>query len=295
MRSVKLLIAAGAASLMSTAAFAADMPIMPPPPAMYAPPPQPCCDFGGWYLRGDIGFSNQQVKDMKLNNPANYSGLSSFEQTTNFDAAPTFQVGVGYQFNNWFRADVTGQYRGKSNFKGTDNFTFPWGGGTASGIDNYNASKSEVLVLANAYADLGTWWCVTPFIGAGVGAARVSINGFTDTGANNANFTALGVPVVSGPPVASFATAASGSQWNFAWAIHAGIGYKISPNATLEFAYHYVNLGDGITGVASTFDGSSSGHVFKFNDITSHDLTLGVRWNFDTPPAPVPMPLVRKG
>jgi opacity protein-like surface antigen len=258
MRSVKLLIAAGAASLMSTAAFAADMPIMPPPPAMYAPPPQPCCDFGGWYLRGDIGFSNQQVKDMKLNNPAAYSGLSSFEQTTNFDAAPTFQVGVGYQFNNWFRADVTGQYRGKSNFN-------------------------------------GTWWCVTPFIGAGVGAARVSINGFTDTGANNANFTALGVPVVSGPPVASFATAASGSQWNFAWAIHAGIGYKISPNATLEFAYHYVNLGDGITGVASTFDGSSSGHVFKFNDITSHDLTLGVRWNFDTPPAPVPMPLVRKG
>jgi opacity protein-like surface antigen len=295
MRSVKLLIAVGAASLLPTAAFAADMPIMPPPPAMYAPPPQPCCDFGGWYLRGDIGFSNQQVKDVKLDNPAAYSGLSSFEQTTNFDAAPTFQVGVGYQFNNWFRADVTGQYRGKSNFKGTDNFTFPWGGATASGIDNYNASKSEVLVLANAYADLGTWWCVTPFIGAGVGAARVSINGFTDTGANNAQLTGLGVPFVGGPPVASFATAASGSQWNFAWAIHAGIGYKISPNATLEFAYHYVNLGDGITGVASTFDGSSSGHVFKFNDITSHDLTLGVRWNFDTPPAPVPMPLVRKG
>ena len=56
MRSVKSLIAAGAASLLSSAAFAADMAIMPPPPA-YAPPPV-VEDFGGWYLRGDIGFSN---------------------------------------------------------------------------------------------------------------------------------------------------------------------------------------------------------------------------------------------
>ena len=63
MRSVKFLIAAGAATLMSSAAFAADMPIAPPP--AYAPPPV-VEDFGGWYLRGDIGFSNQRVN--RLNN-----------------------------------------------------------------------------------------------------------------------------------------------------------------------------------------------------------------------------------
>ena len=290
MRSVKYFIAAGAASLVSSVAFAADMPIAAPP--MYGPPP---AEFGGWYLRGDIGFSNQSVKDVKLSDPTRYTGLSSFQQTTDFDTAGTFQVGVGYQFNNWFRADITGQYRGKSNFNGTDLLTFPWGGGTASGIDNYNASKSEWLVLANGYVDLGTWWCVTPFIGAGVGAARVSISGFTDTGVSNANFTGLGAPVVSGPPVASFATAASASTWNFAWALHAGLGYRISPNVTLELAYSYVNLGDGVTGVASTFDGSAGGHVFQFHDITSNDVKLGVRWDLAPPmPAYVP-PLVTKG
>ena len=289
MRSVKSLIAAGAASLFSSVAFAADLPIAAPP--MYAPPP---VDFGGWYLRGDIGFSNQSVRDVKLSDPTRYSVLSSFNQTTAFDTAGTYQVGVGYQFNNWFRADITGQFRGKSNFKGTDLFTFPWGGRVANGIDNYNASKSELLFLANGYVDLGTWWCVTPFIGAGIGTARVSISNFTDTGVTNANFTTLGVPVVSGPPVASFATAASASQWNFAWALHAGLGYKVTQNVTLELAYSYLNLGDGITGVVSTFDGSAGGHIFKFREITSHDLTLGVRWNFDNPPAPV-MPLVRKG
>jgi len=288
MRSV-ISLAAGAATLLSSTAFAADMAIAPPP---YAPPVVE--DFGGWYLRGDIGFSNQSVKDVKLSNPASYQGLSSFNQTTDFDAAGTYQIGVGYQFNNWFRADITGQYRGRSNFQGTDLITFPWGGSTASGSDNYSASKSELLILANAYADLGTWWCVTPFIGAGVGAARVSISNFTDSGLNNANYTALGVPVVSGPPVASFASAPSGSKWNFAWALHAGLGYQVTPNLTLELAYSYVNLGDGVTGVVSTFDGSAGGHVFNFRNITSNDVTLGVRWNLDTPPPPPP-PLVTKG
>ena len=58
MRSVKFLVAAGAAALLSSVAFAADMPMMQSP--MYAP--APIEDFGGWYLRGDIGFSNQRVK-----------------------------------------------------------------------------------------------------------------------------------------------------------------------------------------------------------------------------------------
>ena len=56
--------------------------------------------------------------------------------------------------------------------------------------------------MANAYVDLGTWWCITPFIGAGVGAARVSIADFSDTGVTK-RITGLGVPVVSGPTVTS--------------------------------------------------------------------------------------------
>ena len=287
MRSVKSLLAAGAASLLSTAAFAADMPIATP---HYAPPP--VADFGGWYLRGDIGFSNQKVDNLRNTDETLYTGLTSFQQNTAFDSAGVFGVGVGYQVNNWFRADITGQYRGRSNFKGVDQFTFPWGGGLASGSDNYNASKSELLFLANAYVDLGTWWCVTPFIGAGVGAARVTISNFTDSGLNNANFDQLGNPVVSGPPVSSFVSMASASKWNFAWAAHAGLAYKVNPNLTLEVAYSYVDMGEGITGVGQTFDGTAV-KAFKFKDITSHDLMFGMRWNLYSP-APA-YPLVTKG
>jgi len=275
------LLAAGAASLMSGAAFAADLPIA-PPPQYYAPPPVE--EFGGWYLRGDIGFSNQRVKDIHYGRESAYTPLTSFSQQSSFDAAGVFDLGVGYQFNNWFRADVIGQYRGNSGFSATDRLTGLSGGVPYSGIDNYGGSKSEWLVMANGYVDLGTWWCVTPFVGAGLGAARVTVSNFTDTGANT-------IPLST----ASFASAPSGSKWNLAWALHAGLAYKVSPGVTLELAYTYLDMGSGQTGVLSAFDGTTTNNVFKFKDITSHDLKLGVRWDLNSPPAYAPPPLVTKG
>src|SRR3981189_2822469 len=137
MRSVKYLIAAGAASLLSSVAFAADMPSIMPAP-MYAP--APIEDFGGWYLRGDIGFSNQRVD--RLNNVLDAKKTTS-AQSLSFNTAGIFGVGVGYKVNNWFRADVTGEYRGNSQFFGTDAITYPGGVGT----DTYHATKNEWVVL----------------------------------------------------------------------------------------------------------------------------------------------------
>jgi opacity protein-like surface antigen len=280
MRSVKFIVAAGAASLLSSMASAADMAIA-PPPMPYAPP---VADFGGWYLRGDIGFSNQRVDNIRNTNSALYANLLSFQEKTGFDTAGTYQIGAGYQFNHWFRVDVTGEYRGNSNFHGLDLTSFPIGGGAVGfGSDVYNAQKSEWLFLANAYADLGTWYCITPYIGAGIGTARVQIANFTDAGVNN-----------SGGAVPSLVSAATGSQWNFAWALHAGLAYQVNPNMTVELGYSYVNLGNGTTGVDSAFDGSVGGHVFQFHNITSQDVKLGVRWNLWSPPAYAP-PLITKG
>jgi opacity protein-like surface antigen len=271
MRSVKSLLAAGAASLLSSVAFAADMAIAPPP--QYAPPPV-VEDFGGWYLRGDIGFSNQRVE--RLNNVLDSDAIAS-RQNNSFGTAGIFGLGVGYKVNNWFRADVTGEYRGNSQFFGTDHLIYP---GPAYGVDTYNATKSEWVVLGNAYVDLGTWWCVTPFIGAGVGGARVSIANFTDTNTPNAG-------VAFGDNVA---------KWNFAWAAHAGLAYKVTPNFTVELAYRYLDMGDGLTGDLRRFDGVNAiNNPTTFKNITSHDLKLGVRWNLESPQVYAPAPLMRKG
>ncbi|WP_028349391.1 outer membrane protein [Bradyrhizobium murdochi] len=275
MRSVKSFIAAGAATLLSQAAFAADMAIAPPP---YAPAPV-VEDFGGWYLRGDIGFSNQRVD--RLNNALDATTTSSV-QTNTFNTAGIFGLGVGYKVNNWFRADVTGEYRGNSQFLGKDVITFPGGFGT----DTYHATKSEWVVLGNAYVDLGTWWCVTPFIGAGVGGARVSIANFTDQGITN----------IGGVTSPSLAFGDNVAKWNFAWAAHAGIAYKVTPNFTVELAYRYLDMGDGLTGDLRTFDGTNGiNNPTTFKNITSHDLKLGVRWDLTSPEVYAPPPLIRKG
>lgn len=281
MRSLKYFIAATAASVLSSAALAADLPIAPPP--AYAPPPP--ADFGGWYLRGDIGFSNQNAKNIIDTNSAAYNNVA-VTQTSSFSSAGIYGGGVGYQFNNWFRMDVTGQYRGKSTLTGLDvvTGTGPFTG--FRGTDMYTGTKSELLFLANAYVDLGTWWCITPFIGAGIGTARVSIADFTDVG-----------DFINGGQQHSLVYAGTGSKWNFAWAAHAGLAYKVSPGLTLELAYSYVNMGDGITGPSYSFDQTTNTtHApFAVKGISSNDVKLGVRWSLEPTPMYAPPPLVTKG
>ena len=285
MRSVKFLVAAGAASLLSSMAFAADLAIA-PPPMSYAPP----VDFGGWYLRGDIGMSNQSFGSLhsRLIDAVNTNFPGSLQNHGfGFDSSTTFDIGVGYQFNNWFRVDITGEWRGKANLHGSQNL--PSGSAFALanqqvGVDNYSGSKSEAVFMANAYIDLGTWWCVTPFIGAGIGTSYNRISGFRDDG-----FT-----FTTGALSNSTFYGDDAGKWNFAWAVYAGLSYQVTHNVSIELAYRYISLGNGMTGPTRAFDGSVVADPFILKNITSNDIKLGVRWSLESPPVYAP-PLITKG
>jgi opacity protein-like surface antigen len=269
---VKIVVFAGATALLASAASAADMPM---PPMMPMPQVE---EFGsGWYLRGDIGMSNQRVGSM-FN--VLYGAVSSVDTVQKeFDSAPIFGVGLGYQFNNWLRVDVTGEYRGKANFHGLDIVR----AGASIFTDEYRASKSEWLVLANAYLDLGTWWHFTPFVGAGVGMSRNTISSFLDVNT----------------PFNGVAFGGTQSKWNFAWALHAGIAYKATQNMTIEFAYRYVSLGDALSGDIVDFTGVNNvNNPMEFRNLTSHDFKLGIRWMLEPMPVSQPYslpPLMRRG
>ncbi len=259
---------AAAAGLAITTANAADM--APPPPIVVVPV------YSGWYLRGDIGMTNQQTTS--LTNVVS-PGTSVGTKFLTFDSAPLLSMGAGYQFNNWLRFDVTGEYRGNAHFHGQQVATF---GGVIL-PDDYSASKSEWLFLANAYVDLGTWWCITPFIGAGIGTSRNTISSFVDTGATQAG--------LGGNSILSTTYGENASKWNLAWAAYAGLAYKVAPGLNLELTYRYVNLGHAATGLTNSFDGVTVVNApgFNFGDITSQDVMLGFRWNLPTelPVAPV--------
>ena len=140
----------------------------------------PAGDTGSGFFRL-VSARRHRLQQSKCRQPVQcelrrLSSVSNIDK--GFDAAPLFGLGIGYTINNWLRVDVTGEYRGKANFHGLDVGAIP-GGGFAD--DRYFGSKSEWTFLFNGYVDLGTWWNITPFIGAGVGVSRNTISNFGDS------------------------------------------------------------------------------------------------------------------
>lgn len=256
----------------ATAASAADFPSYkdaPPasPSIKDVPPPAPMPLHQSWYLRGFIGMTNQDVGSFR---PGDFNKDMTIVHA-GFDSAPLYGLGLGYVHSPWLRFDVTGEYRGKSSFRGLEHFVDR--GNICKANPNvlavcpseHTGSKSEWLFLANTYFDLGNWYGVTPYVGAGLGTANVKLHDFTSVGT----------------PHESVWWASDDSQWNFAWALHGGLAYEVTPNVTVDLAYRYVDMGDGKTGAYDTYDPSKSALApTKLNDITSHDVMLGVRWNF---------------
>src|SRR5262245_2779444 len=273
MVSAKIFGLAGAAALLSSTALAADLP-PPLPPPVYRPP----VVDSGWYLRGFIGMSNQFVNNISHPSFATAPQFV-FLDKGGFDSAPFFGGGVGYQWNNWLRVDLTAEYRGKAKFHALDRFL----NGVNFNTNDYTASKSEFVGLVNAYLDRGTWWCITPFIGAGVDFAYNKIEHFRDTN------------VIAG----GGGWADAGEKTNLAWALHAGASYKVTSNFAVDLSYRYLNLGKAETGLLVNLDPTfSSGnplHPVTFNNLQSHDVMLSVRWLLQQEPPPAPYPIMRKG
>ncbi len=243
-------------------------------------------DFGGWYLRGDIGFSNQRVR---ASSTCSYDTPATVvvSQTTASTPRASSASASAIKFNNWFRADVTGEYRGKRELpRPRHRITYQR---RAVGTDTYHATKNEWLVLANAYVDLGTWWCITPFIGAGIGGARIAIIELHRAGvANNGRAARV-------PGLAYGDNARSG--------ISPGPCMPVLPTRSRRHFTDRTGLSlrsiwaTALTGDMRTFDGINAvNNPMTFKSITSHDLKLGVRWDLIQPAglyAPPPL-LIRK-
>jgi opacity protein-like surface antigen len=282
---------AGAASLLSTAALAADLPPPLPPPVFRAPV---VVETGGWYLRGDVGVGMQQYKsfDFTQTNVGVGGVWPASWRIDVKDIKDTFFIGggIGYSWNNWLRFDVTAEYRADVKFKAVGSYTEFCASGRC--FDAYDGDHAAIVGLVNAYLDLGTWWCLTPFIGAGVGGAYHRTDALTDVGYGLApgNF-----PI----SVLGYANTEH-TNWSFAWALHAGVAYTVTPNFKVEFAYRYLNMGNAQTsevlcGGSGCGTGTGPRAYYTLTDFDSQDFRIGVRWMLQ-PDAPPPIyPLMRKG
>ncbi len=283
-RSFALLLAAAIAVGASASARAADLLPPPPPPPMEPPPPP---EFGGWYLRGDVGVGANELSSV----------TSTFTNPTVLVPAPVMNAvnigdsafagaGVGYQFNNWFRFDVTGEYRTAVQYSAIQSYTDIWSapglspcGFNARCHDLYHGQHSAAVFLANAYVDLGTWYGITPYIGGGVGVGVNWLQNFYD---------------LSAQPAGGFGFAQNRMPTNFAWQLGAGLAYNVTPNLKLEVGYRYLDLGKLNTGtIVCQGTPVCPGEVQSFY-LASHDVHVGFRYVIPTLTPPPPPPLIRK-
>jgi opacity protein-like surface antigen len=286
MVSVKSLLGAGAAVLVSTAAYAADLGA-PPPPMQYQAPVG-LTEQSGWYLRGDVGIGVQDFSKFDLQ-PANQVPATWIVNQHDIQDTSIFGFGVGYAWNSWLRFDVTGEYRTAAMFKALGSYnqgTCVVSGVTGTCFDNYSGSVSAAVFMANAYIDLGTWWCLTPYIGAGIGGAYEKISGVQDIG-----------PLPPGTVGFGYAPNDS-AAWNLAWNVQAGLTYNVSDTFKIDFSYRYLDMGSPQSGniFCQNTGTTTPCNFFNLKDVTSQDFRIGLRWMLQPEvPLMAPPPLMSRG
>jgi opacity protein-like surface antigen len=226
-----LAFAAAAAAFAGVSAHAADMPRYPSDPLPLPPPEKSYLveEFvSGWYLRGDVGF--------RLDNVGSATDAGTAVDNNKMDNVFLGGLGAGYKAK-WFRVDITGDYAMRGQYTGTSN-----GADISAKIDSYT-------VLLNGYIDLGTWAGFTPYVGAGIGGAYLSVSSF----GNPAAFT--------------------NREWNTAYAGMAGVNYSLAHNVLLDLGYRHIWLGNATDGPDAT--------PLMVKRITGDEVRIGIRYLLD--------------
>lgn len=264
----RALMGTAIAAVMTVSASAADLFSYEPPVYDYDPPKEVSYkkhkgDFGGWYIRGDVGHRWSRLRGTEYILQGTPE-IGSFD-TTSLSNGFTIGGGVGYQVNRYFRTDLTVDHWLKSDFRGS-----------TSGFDTFGepvvstdtSSYSATLFLANAYAEFGKFKRITPYVGAGIGGAHVRWddlrNRYTES---------------DGTEVDDLHAGAKG--WRFAWALMAGASYCINSNLKADVGYRFSRIEGGRMFEATSPDGEFLWVGPGFDrGLTSHEVRAGLRYQF---------------
>jgi opacity protein-like surface antigen len=232
----------------------------------------------GFYGRVDLGYAVQSsLHGARLRS---YDAGTGDYDSRGFDSTRfggndfSGSLGVGYQFSDLFRADVTGDlFRG--DFNGKFSTATPCAGGTAgTGCSGKSAaSYSAGSLLANAYVDLGTVAGFTPYLGAGLGATRVSWGD-----ARTASHCTDGTIACTSSATTS-ARSSGDADWRFTYALMAGVAYQLAPNVKLDLGYRYSHIAGGDMFGYSAADSvaGANGTMGRDGAMARQEIRIGLR------------------
>jgi opacity protein-like surface antigen len=230
--------------------------------------------FGtGWYIRGDGAWASDSL-------PKISPDLSQFV-TNARQSIFNADLGFGYKFNNWIRADIVADYWLPTRAQGygtgrqcvtqvTTINNAPVDTAYDTCTPHMDSTIQRLDALANLYFDLGTWYGFTPYVGGGLGVSRIQITSDTNWYMTN------GEPyhVTTDGFYYNWDTSVDEIRYQFAWALMAGVSYAITPELALDLGYRYINLGT-ISGIQDA-SGNSYSKV-----VDAHEVRIGLRYLFD--------------
>ena len=128
--------------------------------------------------------------------------------------------------------------------------------------EKFDIKLKNQTLLFNAYYDFNTNTALTPYVGAGLGVARLKGT------MNWVEELDDGCSVGSGK-----------SRTNFAWQIGAGIAYNLNQNVAADLGYRYIDYGKLSKSSSEEYDW---GGITISNKIESkaHEIMLGLRYTF---------------
>jgi opacity protein-like surface antigen len=223
------------------------------PQVIEAPAPAPVMveSAGSWYIRGDIDYHRADLIDTEY---AVSGGTSTFV-TTDLDDSWSLGGGIGYNVSRNFRVDLTADYWLKSDFRGSTVGTCGTPPLPCNSTDT--SSLSAIVVLANAYADLGTYHGITPYVGAGIGVAHVK---WSDLSNDDGTI----VTVHEGR-----------KSMRGAFALMAGASYCLTDTLELDGGYRFTRVGGGDMFGFANFNGPGTDKGFNV-----HEVRAGLRYSF---------------
>ncbi len=239
------------------------------PPVVEVVPEVRTIHSGGWYLRGDIGYSKSKVGGVDY-----YQGTPTLTgEFEDHDVGDSWMLGagIGYQATDYFRVDLTLDHHFEADFNGSSatnagcSAVTPGVSGTCSYDDD--GDLAVTTLMANAYVDLGNYSGITPYVGAGLGGALVHWGDVTNTEIDDDD-----------PSNTSSTNHDGNGEWRFAYALHAGLSYDLTANMKLDAGYTYKHIEGGNM---FSFEGgnANSGPQGFDDDIEIHTVRAGIRWS----------------
>ena len=140
-------------------------------------------------------------------------------------------------------------------------------GGVGTCFDVNTGNISSSVFMANAYVDLGTWWCLTPFIGAGVGGAYNRISGVLDQG------------IIANGSIRLRLHAQRQQFLDPGLERQAGLTYNVNNNLKIDFSWRFLDLGSPQTAIVQCQNTTGCPSAFyTLRDMTSQDFRISFRW-----------------